>query len=91
MDEVLEQYYYMVKPVSRVGDEFILGQYTAKQEAEKHNKKKFQETLDKEIENVLYSTYEVDRDKYRCKDGHTMMSPQAHYEYLKNKGIYRTL
>ena len=52
MDEVLEQYYSMVKPVSKTADEFILGQYVAKQRIEAKNKKD-KKGLDKSFADVL--------------------------------------
>ena len=52
MDEVLEQYYSMVKPVSRIGDNFILGQYVTQQRIEAKNKKD-KKGLDKSFADVL--------------------------------------
>lgn len=52
MDEVLEQYYSMVKPVSKTADEFILGQYVAQQRIEAKNKKD-KKGLDKSFADVL--------------------------------------
>ena len=52
MDEVLEQYYNMVKPVSKTADEFILGQYVAQQRIKAKNKKD-KKVLDKSFADVL--------------------------------------
>ena len=52
MDEVLEQYYSMVKPVSKTADEFILGQYVAQQRIKAKNKKD-KKGLDKSFADVL--------------------------------------
>jgi hypothetical protein len=52
MDKVLEQYYSMVKPVSKTADDFILGQYVAQQRIEAKNKKD-KKGLDKSFADVL--------------------------------------
>lgn len=53
MDKVLEQYYSMVKPVSRTADDFILGQYVAQQRINEDKNKKDKKGLDKSFADVL--------------------------------------
>lgn len=67
MDKVLEQYYSMVKPVSKTADEFILGQYVAQQRIEAKNKKD-KKGLDKSFADVLQCICNEKAEEQQNKD-----------------------
>lgn len=66
MDKVLEQYYSMVKPVSKTADEFILGQYVAQQRIKAKNKDK--KGLDKSFADVLQCICNEKAEEQQNKD-----------------------
>lgn len=68
MDEVLEQYYSMVKPISKTADEFILGQYVAKQRIDEAKNKKDKKGLDKSFADVLQCICNEKAEEQQNKD-----------------------
>ena len=82
MDEVLEQYYSMVKPVSKTADDFILGQYVAQQRIETKNKKDNKKGLDKSFADVLQC---ICNEKAEEQDGDVKLTSKELYDAFKQQ------
>ena len=82
MDEVLEQYYSMVKPISKTADEFILGQYVAQQRIEAKNKKD-KKGLDKSFADVLQCICNEKAEEQQDKD--VMLTSKELYDVFRQQ------